>query len=426
MIDFIIKSTISLGILYLFYTLFLSDLKTFMFNRYFLLGSIAFSLVIPFISISVDTTVVPLPDTTGVLSIITSVEQSVIFDDVTQEKSLITTNVLLFLYLAISSFLFIRFCSNLFNIIKQIRGSLNEKKENFTLVLVKNSVLPHTFFNYVLVNDDDFQNRRIEDSLMQHELAHCNQWHSIDIVFIELLKAVLWINPFIWLMKKPIQINHEYQADNSVLANHNISKYQNTLINTVLTNNAALLVSNFNFSFTKQRLKMMTKQFSQPKALFGIIASIFTFIFIALMISCNQKTFRQNSLTHLENDKGQQIHNVHNFNPTAYNDFENIFGMGSTDSINNIVALENAFIRLFKSNEGYSKLKSPMYRVIDINIIYSKNVHDKFYKLKDSDKASEVVSAPLLSFEFLHFQSEVIKKLNADNMESYMEMTDEN
>ena len=415
MIDFIIKSTVSLGILYLFYILVLSRIKTFKFNRYFLLGSLVFSLVIPFISISIDTTVLPLPDAVGVLLIPDSIEQTNVFVNsnlVRQEESLITIQVLFFLYLVISGVLLLRFCSNLFNIIKTIRDNQKEKKRKFTMVLIKEKVLPHTFFNYILVNGDDFHGGRIDIALIDHEVAHCNQWHSIDILFIELIKVILWINPFIWLMKKPIQVNHEYLADYSVLANHNISKYQNTLINTVLTNNAPLLVSNFNFSFTKQRLKMMTKQFSQPKALFGKIVSIFTFILIALTISCNQEKNEQNSITNLENERWQPILNVHDINPTAYYEFENIFEMGSA----------NIFL---KSNEGHYTLKSLIYRDIDINTIYAKNAYVKFYGSKDSDKASEVVSAPL-SMEFMYYQNWERKIRNATKMERRLNMNEEN
>jgi len=162
------------------------------------------------------------------------------------------------------------------------------------MVLVNEQVLPHTFFNYIMVNKDDHNNDRIDEALIQHEITHSKQWHSIDIVFIELIKVFLWINPFVWLFKKPIQLNHEYLADGSVLADHNIKRYQNILVDIVLKNNAGILISNFNFSFTKQRLKMMTKQFSLSKALFGKIASIFTFLLITIMISCNQDDINQN------------------------------------------------------------------------------------------------------------------------------------
>ena len=183
MIDFLIKSTISLGVLYLFYKLLLSRIMTFEFNRYFLVGSVVFSVVIPFISIPIYNTVVPLQDALEVLLISDSIEQTGVVVNVAQEESLITTNILLFLYLTISSILLIRFCINLSNIIRQIRNKHKVKQAGFTLILVKEKVLPHTFFKYILVNDGDYRNGRIDDAMIQHEVAHCNQWHSLDIVF---------------------------------------------------------------------------------------------------------------------------------------------------------------------------------------------------------------------------------------------------
>jgi bla regulator protein BlaR1 len=113
----------------------------------------------------------------------------------------------------------------------------------------------------VLVNKHQYQAGTIEEALIQHEISHCRQWHSLDILFVELMKVVFWINPFIWLMKKSVQLNHEFLADDSVLSNHSITNYKNLLINLVFKHNSGILISNFNFSFTKQRLKMMTKKF---------------------------------------------------------------------------------------------------------------------------------------------------------------------
>ena len=111
-----------------------------------------------------------------------------------------------------------------------------------------------------MVNKDQYQNGRIDDTLIQHEITHCKQGHSFDILLVELMKVFYWINPFVWLIKRSVQLNHEFLADNKVLLNHNVDNYQNLLINLVIKNDTGVLISNFNFSFTKQRLKMMTKQ----------------------------------------------------------------------------------------------------------------------------------------------------------------------
>lgn len=294
MIDFIIKSTISLGVLYLFYMLFLRGIKTFAFNRYFLLGSLVFSLVIPFISIPIDNNVVPIMKTTGVTSITGTIEKTGTLIEATSDEGLISENLLLYIYATISLILLLRFGLNLFNIINTIISNQKERNQKHSMVLVNNQVLPHTFFNYIMVNKYDYNNDRIDGALIQHEITHCKQWHSIDIVFIETLKVLLWINPFVWLLKKPIQLNHEYLADNSVLSTHNINRYQHELVNIVLKSNSGLLISNFNFSLTKQRLNMMTKQLSPKRAIISKVTSIFMVFLLTLFIACNQDDISQN------------------------------------------------------------------------------------------------------------------------------------
>ena len=398
MIDFIIKATISLGLLYLFYQLFLSRLKTFAFNRYFLLGSLVFSMVIPLISIPVNNTVLPLPDTTGMISIRDSMEYTGVFVSTVHEEHLISASILLIIYLAIVGVFLIRFGLNLFNIIRQIRRNPKEKNINFTIVLVEEKVLPHTFFNYIMVNKDDYENGRIDDALIHHEIAHCKQWHSIDILLIELVKVFFWINPFIWLMKKPIQLNHEYQADNSVLASYNINRYQHTLINTVLGNNTGVLVSNFNFSLTKQRLKMMTRQLSPGKAAIINIAAICTVLIVGLTISCNQDPLDELVLLDDSNEWWQPILKKHNIEPLAYNSFPTVFEMGTTNSITDgVVTLKNAFF-LFRPVEFHEKkidenayvmLEAP-YATHDINTDSIKVDNGKLsmFNLKDGEISS--------------------------------------
>ena len=124
---------------------------------------------------------------------------------------------------------------------------------------------------------------------MQHEISHANQFHSVDIVLVELFKVLVWMNPFVWFLKKQMQLNHEYLADSSVINTNSIIEYKRILINLVLDNNLGTLTSNFNFSITKQRLNMMTKQFSKKKAITNILASGFLVLFLGIVLGFSQK-----------------------------------------------------------------------------------------------------------------------------------------
>lgn len=83
----------------------------------------------------------------------------------------------------------------------------------YTLVLLKDDVLPFTFLNYFFVSQKQYNESALEPEILEHELAHIQQRHSCDILFIEILKCVFWFNPILVLYKKAIELNHEFLAD---------------------------------------------------------------------------------------------------------------------------------------------------------------------------------------------------------------------
>lgn len=57
--------------------------------------------------------------------------------------------------------------------------------------------------------------------MLIHETAHCEQWHSVDVLLAELLLAFTWWNPLNWLLLRTIRQNHEFLADEKVVrTNH--------------------------------------------------------------------------------------------------------------------------------------------------------------------------------------------------------------
>jgi len=104
---------------------------------------------------------------------------------------------------------------------------------------------------------------------------------------IELLTAVMWFNPLIWMMKNSIQLVHEYLADEGAL-NTGIDKhrYQALLINQITEDKLISLSSSFNHSLIKKRMKMMLNKKFNRRSNLKIMALLpiagFLFIVIAL------------------------------------------------------------------------------------------------------------------------------------------------
>ena len=199
----------------------------------------------------------------------------------------------------------------------------------------------------------------------------------------------------------------------------NIKKYGNMLISIVLDNNTGMLISNFNFSLTNQRLKMMTKQFSSSKAIFGKITTVIVFISVALTLSCNQETIDQNSVANHDNEWWKAILSEHNIKQTAYNNFENVFEMGIKNSITDgVVTLEDACI-VFKINNGYSILKSPLAKhdLISKTVYASKAIVDSYQLTRKDDFSSGKI---MNHQEFVNLEIQFGESLRwkADRMES--------
>ena len=290
MTDFLIKSTIPLVTLLLVYFLLLEKEKMHLFNRFYLLFGLVFSLVIPFITIEIiEEITIPIIQNSTI-----QINQG---NFVIVEETNYLPIILWSIYGLVTTLFSIRFLSNLLKINSKINSNKSVDYKNAKLILLEEKVLPHTFLNYIFINETDYKNRKIETELFSHELTHVVQKHTFDVLFIELLKTIFWFNPIFIFYKKAIQLNHEFLADEKVIATYNnVSFYQNLLLSKANSIPTYYLTSNLNYSLTKKRLIMMTKTTSQAKAILKKIA-ILPFIFGLVYFLCFKTVAQENNVS---------------------------------------------------------------------------------------------------------------------------------
>jgi hypothetical protein len=283
--------------------------------------------------------------------------------------------------------LFLRFVLNIFRIVKKILKSKKADNLKTSLVFIEEKTLPYSFFRYIFVNQSDFENSKIEKELLIHEEAHCLQYHSIDIILIELLNVFFWFNPAIWFFRKAILLNHEFYADNKVLINKDLIDYQQLLLNILLRNNSNYLVSNFKYSLIKHRLNMMTKSNPLRNAIPGKISAILLFLIMAITLTFSQKINNTGNESSFAKAWWFPILKRHNIEPKRFNTFETVFEMGTTNSIDNrIVTLENAFFLVRSDSDRYVIIKSSLaHHDLDKNIIEGENITMDEYRYNSQD-----------------------------------------
>ncbi|CAN0463894.1 unnamed protein product, partial [Scytosiphon promiscuus] len=154
-----------------------------------------------------------------------------------------------------------------------------------------------SFFEWIFIPKNQIE-ENLSDNIIKHEQINASQFHSIDLIMIELMLVVMWFNPLVWRMKKSIQLVHEYLADEGVLhSGADKLRYQALLINQVAEDRLICISSSFNDSLIKKRINMMTKNKFDRGPRFNVLTIIPITIFLIIGIaSLNGQELNKNSI----------------------------------------------------------------------------------------------------------------------------------
>jgi len=285
-VNFILESGISLAMFSFIYILLLRKETFFRLNRVFLLVSLVFSVVLPFLKFKIynsEPVVLSEITVTPYKNLIEAV--TVYGKDLsgTLEHVILSSDNIIFIYLAIVAFFLIRLLFRLSQIFTLIRTHLVKKEGWFRLVIIKDEISPFSFMNYIFITKD-LEKTEEYQRLMLHEKEHVRQGHSFDILLIEILTAIQWFNPFVWMLRRAIRENHEYLADQAVIhSGVNYAHYKKMLLNQYV-GGQLVIANNFNYSMIKSRLKMISKIRSAKYANTKLISGIL--IAAGLLVAC--------------------------------------------------------------------------------------------------------------------------------------------
>jgi hypothetical protein len=220
---YLFKSVIWISGFTLVYFLFLRNERYFLLNRIFLVSGILVSIFFPLISVHYQ---VLLP-AQGISTFnssafaVQSDRQNNLFD---------FRHLLLWFYMAGIVF----FAFRLIWQISSLRKTINKVNINTQgkAKLIKSSQFSasFSFFNYIFVNPSVSETEIRE--IVIHELVHVKQKHWFDLLLVELLCLLQWVNPFAWIYTRFIRMNHEYLADEVALQHtSDPSVYKAALLN---------------------------------------------------------------------------------------------------------------------------------------------------------------------------------------------------
>jgi hypothetical protein len=250
LIFYILQVTIASGILYGYYHFVLRNKKFHHYNRFYLLSAVLVSLFIPFLNIPVyfsDSSPAPAVLQSWNIMITGAVAGDITGPPIPGYK--------------ISWFTWQNLGPGIFYSLNGIRLIIRkntvEKLEDIHFINTTEPGTPFSFFNWL------FWNRNIElrsekgEQVFRHELFHIQQKHSWDVIFMQMVTMIIWINPFFYMIKKELKAIHEFLADEFAIRENQKWQYAEFLLMQALNTQNHLIHPFFNTQI-KRRIAMIT------------------------------------------------------------------------------------------------------------------------------------------------------------------------
>ena len=301
MINYIIQIIFFQVIFLTVYDLFLRKETFFKWNRLYLLITPILSFIIPLLKFESIKNTVPQ-------EYIVLLPEVILNPQVIIEQS--NSSEQTFSFITILGFIGIGFFLGLFvvklsKIIKLIVSKRMIKKENYKLILLEGEQTAFSFFNYIFVGKSLYEKEEFQ--IIQHELVHAKQFHTLDLLFFEALKIMMWFNPMVYIYQRRITLLHEYISDAEVVKETDKRSYFNKILTeTFNTENITFINQFYKHSLIKKRIIMITKEKSRKirKLKYLLLLPIFGSMLFYISCSDNDLSKEINKLeSKAENEK---------------------------------------------------------------------------------------------------------------------------
>jgi beta-lactamase regulating signal transducer with metallopeptidase domain len=256
---YLLQVSIGTGLFYICFILFFKNDTFYLRNRILLISSLLIPYIIPFVKIPTYLRGEVIIATNNTFSELLQPGRDLNTIMLDKFATVNYNNIFIGIYFSIMVILLIKGFLSVTRTCRLIRKATILDSNFPKIVISDQQHSPFSFFPYIVIP------RNIYDSnnyiqILEHESAHIRQGHTFDLLLNELIIAFQWFNPFIWLIKKSILLNHEFLADRSSLREaESIKEYQYSLLNVLTISKSVPLTHNF-ANLIKARVIMINKK----------------------------------------------------------------------------------------------------------------------------------------------------------------------
>ena len=278
------RVSLSLAAVFAAYKLFMSRETLHALNRFAILAAVAMSFVLPFAKMP---QLSALNDDLTVPEVFIELEGVVVHSG--SQQNIGVWDVIATVLVVGSVFFFLRFLVSIISVLFKVFKSKSVNIGNgIKLIIGGKDFAPVSWMRYVFISADDYAGNC--DEIIAHETAHIRYGHSFDLIFMDLVCAIQWFNPCVWLFRRELCAVHEFQADQKVVdLGFNAKLYQILLVKKAAGRRWNFVANSLNHSNLKNRITMMTRKKSSKKvAIKALLPVAVSAVFAFTFACCNQ------------------------------------------------------------------------------------------------------------------------------------------
>ncbi len=195
--------------------------------------------------------------------------------------------ILVLIYLLGAGVYLVRLVAGMYKIARLRAASELARYKGYTIARTPIHHQPFSFGRTLYLSQYARWTAEEETDIIGHELAHIRDGHTLDVLLLEILGVIWWFSPPFYLYRHALRLQHEYIADAEVLRRRPRREYGLLLIRQALPSLQPHIAHSFHSSL-KQRISMMTKTQSNPRARWLYLAAAPLTFALVLLFSQRQ------------------------------------------------------------------------------------------------------------------------------------------
>lgn len=263
---YLLKVIICSAVLFGYYWLALRNKVFHQYNRFYLLAAVALSLLLPVIKINFwENSTAAKPAVIKVLQAVS--DGDVYLDNIVvnqQAPGWTMTDWATMVYFITSVVMLLLLFQTLFVIYRLLKKYPRQQIGDIALVNTDAKSTPFSFLNFIFWNRNIDAESATGKQIFKHEVAHIQEKHSYDKLFINMVLTVFWCNPVFWLLRRELNMIHEFIADKKAVEDSDTASFAAMILQAAYPQHQFSLANNFFYSPIKRRLTMLMKN-NNPK-----------------------------------------------------------------------------------------------------------------------------------------------------------------